>query len=151
MKKTLAPSGASCWYHHPERMEITQPRVARNELPWDNGLNAPYPERVASWRQGSRGGTGKMRPGQSKDRSRRSRRAGEARNRTERSEIRRKKLIRACQRTVGLARKAKRQRTAALQNLAAAEAPRRVRQRFGVRLSSAALLAAPRRSSNLTR
>src|SRR5437016_7938293 len=31
-------------------MEITQPRVARNELPWDDGPNAPYPERVASMR-----------------------------------------------------------------------------------------------------
>src|SRR5437016_13445999 len=35
-------------YHHPERMEITQPRVARNELPWGYRRDAPYPEKVAS-------------------------------------------------------------------------------------------------------
>src|SRR6266566_3386652 len=35
-------------YYHPERMEITKPRVARNELPWGGRSNVPYPERVAS-------------------------------------------------------------------------------------------------------
>src|SRR5207249_4569892 len=55
-------AGASCSDHHPERMEITQPRVARNELSWDNRLNARYPERVTSGWQGSRGGTKKIRP-----------------------------------------------------------------------------------------
>src|SRR6266446_2273929 len=34
-------AGASRRYQHPERMEITQPRVARNELPWDNSSNVP--------------------------------------------------------------------------------------------------------------
>ena len=33
--------GAACQYHHPERMEITQTRVARNELPWVSGFNSP--------------------------------------------------------------------------------------------------------------
>src|SRR5713101_3242734 len=33
---------------HPERMEITQPRVARNELPWGEESYALYPERVVS-------------------------------------------------------------------------------------------------------
>src|SRR5437867_10027445 len=42
-------------------MGITQPRVARNELPWDNGSGARYPERVPSARQGSQGSTGKRR------------------------------------------------------------------------------------------
>src|SRR5258706_16427237 len=53
--------GASCWYHHPERMEITQPRVASSELPWDHRPNTLYPERVASGPQDSLGGTGEMR------------------------------------------------------------------------------------------
>src|SRR5207244_12453872 len=35
-KKIPNFKGTSCWYHHPERIRITQPRVARNELPWDN-------------------------------------------------------------------------------------------------------------------
>ena len=47
---------------HPERMEITQPRVARNELPWDQGSNSRYPERVASGPRASLGGAGKIPP-----------------------------------------------------------------------------------------
>src|SRR5437879_6577744 len=31
---TLRKTCRSCSFLHPERMEITQPRVARNELPW---------------------------------------------------------------------------------------------------------------------
>ena len=42
-------------------MEITQPIVARNELPWDEGSNAPCPER-ASGSQSSLGGAGKILP-----------------------------------------------------------------------------------------
>ena len=38
-------------------MEIVQPRVARNELPWGDGPNVSYPERVASQSQDARGGT----------------------------------------------------------------------------------------------
>src|SRR5438876_7465583 len=34
--------------NHPERMQITQPRVARNELPWDQVSCLHCPERVAS-------------------------------------------------------------------------------------------------------
>jgi len=35
--------------HHPERMAITQPGVARHELPWEHASEtAVYPERVAS-------------------------------------------------------------------------------------------------------
>jgi prevent-host-death family protein len=43
-------------------MEITQPRVARNELPWDNTSNAPYPERVTSASRYSFAGTDESRP-----------------------------------------------------------------------------------------
>ena len=42
--KTEAASvsmGASWHHHHPERMEIVQPRVARNELPWGGWPNTP--------------------------------------------------------------------------------------------------------------
>ena len=53
---------ASCRYHHPEGMEIIQPRVARDELPWDNRSNAPYPERVAAASRDSLGDVGRMRP-----------------------------------------------------------------------------------------
>src|SRR2546426_4557149 len=35
-------------YQHPERMEITQPRVARNELPWVKPSNSLNSEGVAS-------------------------------------------------------------------------------------------------------
>ena len=35
--------GASWHYHHPERMEIVQPRVARHELSWGDGPNVSYP------------------------------------------------------------------------------------------------------------
>ena len=38
----------SCRFLHPERMEITQPRVARNELPWVGGPLNLNPERVLS-------------------------------------------------------------------------------------------------------
>jgi len=55
-------TGVSCSYRHPERMDITQPRVARNELPWENGANVGYPERVASGREDALGGTAKLRP-----------------------------------------------------------------------------------------
>ena len=52
--------GRSCQYHHPERMEITQPRVARHELPWEHAPKpALYPERVTS---ASARGTVEMRP-----------------------------------------------------------------------------------------
>src|SRR5258705_12083238 len=51
---------ASRHYHHPERMEITQPKVARGELPWDKRSNTRYPERVASDRYGCVGGSVKM-------------------------------------------------------------------------------------------
>src|SRR6266852_6060462 len=51
--------GASRYHRHPERMEINQPRVARNELPWGEALNARYPARVAS---ASHGGSIKLRP-----------------------------------------------------------------------------------------
>ena len=50
----------------PERMEITQPKVARmasparTELPWDNRSNAPYPEKVASGGRSSVGGSVKQ-------------------------------------------------------------------------------------------
>ena len=57
-----SPWGASCLYHHPERMEITQPRVARHELPWEPAPKTTvYPERVIS---GSAriGGTVQMQP-----------------------------------------------------------------------------------------
>ena len=38
-------AGVSYQYHHPERMEITQPRVARHELPWEHAPKpASYPE-----------------------------------------------------------------------------------------------------------
>src|SRR5438445_3562767 len=37
--------GASRYHRHPERMEINQPRVARNELPWgmNHGMPATLP------------------------------------------------------------------------------------------------------------
>jgi predicted RNase H-like HicB family nuclease len=36
-------------YQHPERMAITQPRVARHELPWEHASKVTcYPERVIS-------------------------------------------------------------------------------------------------------
>ena len=47
-------TGASGQRHHPERMEIIQPRVARNELPWENVPEHPNSERVASQPQSSR-------------------------------------------------------------------------------------------------
>src|SRR5216117_2976811 len=31
---TPALERKACYYHHPERIEIVQPRGARNELPW---------------------------------------------------------------------------------------------------------------------
>ena len=47
---------------HPERMEITQPRVARNELPWVKcRQNLANPERVVSGRLPI-GGTDQRRP-----------------------------------------------------------------------------------------
>jgi hypothetical protein len=56
------PTGVSRQNHHPERMEITQPRVARHELPWEHASQAPfYPERVISARAQA-GGTVEMRP-----------------------------------------------------------------------------------------
>ena len=62
-KSSLSPSeGASWHYHHPERMGIAQPRVARNELPWGSWSNVSYPEGVASQRQDTRRGTARMRP-----------------------------------------------------------------------------------------
>ncbi|MEY2427489.1 MAG: protein O-mannosyl-transferase [Verrucomicrobiota bacterium] len=42
--------GASPQPGHPEGMDITQPRVASSELPWDKRPTAPYPERVVSGR-----------------------------------------------------------------------------------------------------
>src|SRR6266481_4743931 len=54
--------GASCPNHHPERMGIIQPRVARDELPWGDRPNATYPERVASRLRRSPSGAGKLRP-----------------------------------------------------------------------------------------
>src|SRR5437762_94352 len=53
-------AGAPCHYYHPERMEIVQPRVARNELPWDGWSKVSYPERVVSERQNARDGSVKM-------------------------------------------------------------------------------------------
>ena len=32
------------FHHHPEGMEIIQPRVGRNDLPWDNRSVCLYPE-----------------------------------------------------------------------------------------------------------
>src|SRR5437868_5539070 len=55
-------TGASRHCHHPERMEITQPRVARNEPPWDGWSNVFYPERVASERKDARVSTAEMPP-----------------------------------------------------------------------------------------
>jgi len=43
-------------------MEGTQPRVARDELPWDTGSNAPYPARVASVSRDSCAGASKTCP-----------------------------------------------------------------------------------------
>src|SRR6266481_2726239 len=60
--ETASAMGVFCRYHHPERMESIQPRVARDELPWADGSNAPYPERVASGSQGSPSDTRKMQP-----------------------------------------------------------------------------------------
>src|SRR2546425_12286196 len=48
-RATLRKTCRCCSLLHPERMEITQPRVARNELPW--GVGGPLnlnPERVLS-------------------------------------------------------------------------------------------------------
>src|SRR5205809_878400 len=50
---------ASPYPCHPERIQINQPRVARNELPWGEPSQFSYPERVAS---ASDGGGLKMRP-----------------------------------------------------------------------------------------
>src|SRR5438874_1053172 len=54
--------GAFGPYHHPERIGITQPRVASSELPWGKGPTVIYSERVASTSTGDLGGTIKMRP-----------------------------------------------------------------------------------------
>jgi tetratricopeptide (TPR) repeat protein len=43
-------------------MEIVQPRVARNELPWGGWSNVSYPERVASQWQDAHGGTAEIHP-----------------------------------------------------------------------------------------
>jgi len=40
------PEGQRVSVFHPERMEITQPRVARNELPWESAPKHPNPERA---------------------------------------------------------------------------------------------------------
>src|SRR5258708_4654476 len=56
------PSAASWRRHHSEWMDITKPRVARNELPWVNRLIHFYPERVASAPPHSLGGTRGIRP-----------------------------------------------------------------------------------------
>ena len=47
-RATLRKTCRSCSLLHPERMEITQPRVARNELPWVGGPLNLNPERVLS-------------------------------------------------------------------------------------------------------
>jgi hypothetical protein len=45
----LPTQGGSAASVNPERIAITQPRVARNELPWENvNKNFINPERVAS-------------------------------------------------------------------------------------------------------
>src|ERR1051325_12076310 len=45
-------AGASCTYHHPQGMEITQPSNGvvpqGGKLPWDREPNTSYPERVPS-------------------------------------------------------------------------------------------------------
>src|SRR5207247_8946353 len=46
---------------HPPLIPYTTLFRSRNELPWDNGSGARYPERVPSARQGSQGSTGKRR------------------------------------------------------------------------------------------
>ena len=47
-RATLRKTCRSCSLLYPERMEITQPRVARNELPWVGGPLNLNPERVLS-------------------------------------------------------------------------------------------------------
>src|SRR5439155_9513209 len=61
---------ASPHSRHPERTATTQPRVARNELPWDSRAKDTYPERVPSKRGRKIARSAKMPPAELREKSR---------------------------------------------------------------------------------